>query len=142
MLKENLIKELENDLVNEITHMMFYLGASSTVSGLNKPELTEFLSKQAKSEMSHVTKFANLIIGLNGNPAFTSHHIPVIYNPKEIIQYAIMLETQVLENYLIRLKNAEEVGDIDGKYVQLFIEDQLIDSQEDLNYMKLMLNSL
>lgn len=133
-----ILELLTSDLANEYTHMLFYLHHSATVGGLHREEYVEFLSKQAVSEMKHVQEFSQLILGLGGKPVVRYHDFDCHVHPYDIINHAIKLESQVLENYDQRMRDADNLGGVAGTAVRLFLEEQFNHSREDLDNMKLM----
>ncbi len=136
MTKEDLILKLNGDLVNEYTHMHFYLQSSFLVEGTYRHEVSEWLAEHAESEFKHIQEFAKVIVGLGGKP-FTYHHtIPSLTDPHDIFSYAQELEKEVVTNYVHRMEEvggSSELDCCDAKYVELFLEDQLLDSRSDLD---------
>ena len=53
---ETLIENLKEDLKNERKHMLFYLTNASTITGLNRIEIKEFLLEEAASVIEVLTK--------------------------------------------------------------------------------------
>lgn len=138
--KSDLIQSLKADLANEMKHMMFYLHSASMVTSLDAAEIKEFLLNQAKSEMDHVHAFADMIVGLGGDPIAVPNKFPLdLTRPKEILNYALDMELEVIDNYVERINQAEEVGGADGKWVEIFLEDQIADSRTDADYLKQLL---
>lgn len=142
---KKLVDNLELDLINEYKHLLFYLHSSSLIVGLNRKELKEFLFSQAENEMKHVSQFTELIVGLGRNPDIKFDNIekeivPSLSDPVLILEKALSIEKEVVNNYLTRIQEAEQVGGIDGKYIELFLEDQLIDSRNDIDKIKRMLS--
>lgn len=137
MTKKELVEHLKADLVNEYTHLMFYLNAAGTVAGEHRAEFKEYFEKQAASEMEHVRQFTDLIIGLGGDPEVRHHPVPSFFALRDILKHAIALEEQVVVNFLNRIEQADKLGGIDGYYVKLFMEDQLQDSRKDIDEFKL-----
>lgn len=136
MTKEDLILHLNGDLVNEYTHMHFYLQSSFLVEGTYRHEVSEWLAEHAESEFKHIQEFAKVIVGLGGKP-FTHHHaFPSLTDPHDIFSYAQELEREVVTNYVHRMEEvvgSNELDCCDAKYVELFLEDQLLDSRSDLD---------
>lgn len=136
MTKTELINKLNGDLVNEYTHMHFYLNSSFLVEGIIRAELTEWLAEHAESEFKHIQQFAKMIVGLGGNPATGHKDIPYLTDPRDIMRYAQKLESEVVTNYVHRMEEVVgsiEIGCEDKKYVELFLEDQILDSRGDLD---------
>jgi bacterioferritin (cytochrome b1) len=142
MTKQQLIEKLNGDLKNEYTHMHFYLQSSFIIEGLHRAEIGEWLAKQATGEFNHIQQFAKMIVGLGGVPETKHHTFPLLTDPYEILHHAQKLESEVVSNYVQRM---EECGKVieknDAKYVELFLEDQLLDSRADLDEINQMLKS-
>lgn len=143
MKLETIIENLKEDLKNERKHMLFYLTNASTVTGLNRIEIKEFLLKEATSEMKHVEEFQDLILGLGGDIKNFSHNFfDVFENPKDIIKYAYNMEMEVIHNYIKRIKETQELDDHNSLWIEIFLEKQIEHSREDADNMKQMLRNL
>ncbi len=136
MTKSEMIALLNGDLRNEYKHMHFYLQSSVLVRGLHREEISEWLAKQAASEFQHVQEFAKVIVGLGGTPEVTANPFPNLTDPQAILEYALSMEDEVVNNYVKRLQDAEELGGADGTYVGLFLEDQILDSRGDADHIR------
>lgn len=136
MNKETLINLLNNDLKNEYKHMKFYLSNSFSVTGLHREEYREYLFNQAKSEMEHVREFSEMIIGLGGVPINENNEFPVFACPKDILKYALQMELEVVDNYVQRIEDAKNLNGADGTYVEIFLEEQIMDSRKDADNLK------
>jgi len=136
MKKEKIIELLNNDLKNEWKHHCFYLHNAGTIEGIHSKEYKEYLLSQAKSEMDHVAAFSDLIVGLGGNPTKEVNEYPTLRNPEEILLYAMEMESEVVNNYVERINQAEELGGVDGKWLVIFLESQIEDSRKDLDELK------
>jgi len=143
------VGKLNQDLANEYKHWNFYIQAMTNVQGLHREEIGEFLKKEAAGEMLHIEEFKRVIIGLGGKP--TTNAAPFahdIVTPKEILEYALVMEDEVVWNYVHRIDDAvmlQENGGIDkvhGKYVELFLEDQILDSRNDADHIREMLKGM
>jgi len=140
MTKQSLIEKLNSDLKNEYTHMHFYLQSSFLIEGLHREEIGEWLAKQAASEFQHIQQFAKMIVGLGGIPETKHHVFPLLTEPYTIMQYAQKLESEVITNYVQRMVECDSIVEKnDAKYVELFLEDQLLDSRADLDEINQML---
>ncbi len=143
MTKEELIDLLNADLSNELKHMMFYLHHSVMVQGLHREEIGELLSEAAESELKHVQEFARVIVGLGGEPTTKVAYFNWgLTCPKEILQEALRMEDEVVKNYVGRMEDALTVGGVDGKYVEIFLEDQILDSRGDADNIREMLKGM
>lgn len=140
MTKNELIDLLNGDLRNEYMHLHFYLHSASMVAGLHRAELKEFLLEEAQGEMKHVSEFADLIVGLGGVPDSLPHSFPTnLVCPYDILNYALSMEDQVVSNYATRMDQAAELGGADGKWIEAFLENQIIDSRHDADHIRQMI---
>jgi len=136
MNKTDLISKLNSDLMNEYTHMHFYLHSSFLVEGTYRHEVAEWLVEHAESEFKHIQEFAKVIVGLGGIPTCIFKTFPDLTDPHEIFLYAQKLEQEVVTNYVHRMEEvgeSKELDPCDAKYVELFLEDQVLDSRGDLD---------
>lgn len=138
--KEDLIASLNADLTNEYKHWHFYMLSAAKVTGLHREEIKEFLLKQAASEMTHISQFSDLIVGLGGQPSCMPADFPTYFHlPDSILSYALEMEEEVIKNYFERMKQAEELDSPDGRWVVIFLEDQMADSRADADHIRQML---
>lgn len=135
------------DLKNERKHLLFYLTAASTVSGPHREEYKELFEKEAAGEMQHVLEFQNVLLGLGVDLAeaeetVTNYPYIVSYDLKELLEFALAMEKEVVSNYSNRL--AENLGLLDDpekRYIEIFYEDQIKKSQEDVDNYKMILRN-
>ena len=140
---ETLVENLKEDLKNERKHMLFYLTNASTITGLNRIEIKEFLLEEAASEMKHVEKFQDLILGLDGKiDDFSHNQFDIFEDPYKILDYALKMEIEVIYNYSRRIKEAQELKDHNGLWVEIFLESQIANSREDADQIKQMLKTI
>lgn len=133
------------DLQNEKKHMMFYLTASATVTGLHREEYKELFAKEANSEMQHVMEFQDAILGMGANLAqgVELNVIPdflVSYQSKDLLKFALEMEEEVVSNYAKRI--SEDVNMLDSpekEWMEIFYEDQLAKSRKDVDNLKMIL---
>jgi ferritin len=150
---EEFVDLLISDLSNEYAHMHFYQQAATNVRGLHRQELSEFFSEQAKSEMQHVDEFRRLIQGIITRrkiekkvPSTVAEFEKDLTCPKALLRAALKMEDQVVQNYVLRHRQAEDLTSdeslsADATYVALFLEDQILDSRGDADNILEMLES-
>ena len=144
MTLSEIINRLNEDLQREYAHWHFYLSAATAVTGLHREELSEFFLEAAQSEMKHIEQFRRLIIGLGGTPTrdgLVGCQQPFNLNrPEELIDEALRMELEVVDFYVQRIEDAEALYDAgdraNGKYIEIFLEDQLLDSRSDADNLK------
>lgn len=155
MKVENLVDLLIEDLANEYAHMHFYIQAATNIKGLHRQEIGEFFTEQAQSEMKHVEEFRRLIQGIitrrkldKAVPSAVANFKNNLTCPKALLRAALEMEEQVVENYVTRRLQAEDVSKnscsldrTDGTYVGLFLEDQILDSRGDADNIRELLES-
>jgi bacterioferritin len=146
MTLEKLINLLNEDLSREYAHMHFYLYAAGVVTGTHREEYQEFFMKEAASEMAHVHEFSKMILGLGGKP--TTHvadWISSYKEPRQLIGEALKMEEEVVANYVQRMDDAEELEateKVHGRYVHIFLEDQILDSRKAVDHYREILKGL
>lgn len=137
MKNEEMINLLNADLKNEWKHLRFYLYHASAVVGLHCEEYKELFLKEAAGEMTHITAFSDVIVGLGGTATHESNDFPLFEKPEEIINYALEMEEEVVKNYVERIKHAEQMENVvDGQWLEIFLESQIQDSREDVDHFR------
>lgn len=138
MTRTELCSLLMNDLRNELTHMHFYLQSAALVQGLHAKEYKEHLLNEAAKEMKHVSEFSDMLVGLGEDIVNTPFYekLPFLRNPQHILEHALTLEEEVVSNYCTRLHQAEDLSDVDGDWLRIFLEHQIEDSRRDVDELK------
>jgi ferritin len=149
-----LLNHLLSDLANEYSHWHFYMAASTSIKGLHRHEIGEFFLEQASGEMKHIEEFRRLIQGIITRrglemeiPTLVADFEEGLSCPKLLLAAALEMEEKVVENYVNRTSHAAELKEnggedaIDGKYVEIFLEDQILDSRSDADNIREMLES-
>lgn len=130
---------LNMDLQNEYKHMLFYLHCGNTLRGTERLYLGKMFYEHAAGEMEHVQQFAHKIRGLGGDPVsgLSSNAFPTgVMDAGQMLRAALDMEEHVVNNYVVRRKQAEELGDTP---LVLFLEDQIEDSQHDIDELRQLL---
>lgn len=142
MLELEIVNLLNQDLKREWTHFKFYLLSSILVSGPHRQEFSEFLKDAATGEMEHIFSFGNLINHFTDNIESSSFYFPTdLTELKDILQYALGLETEVLEHYANRMEQLKDanMSDVNKRWIEAFLEDKIIDSRTDADNIRKML---
>ncbi len=144
-VEENFFDWLYLDLRNERKHMLFYLTNASSIKGFDAVEYIEIFEKEAKEEMSHVTEFQNMIIGLGGNlnclQAQGYEKYEIFTNAEDALKYALSMEEEVVDNYVDRIRMAEMLENMTTKkWLEVFYEKQIEKSRADVDKYKRLLN--
>lgn len=147
----DLICSLREDLAREYSHWHFYMIASMRVIGLHREEYREFFEKEAAGEMQHIREFGDLIIGLGAGISgeVADYELsPESFKTKDLLEFALYLETMVTHEFVKRMDQAEAVAaaypefKTDCRYVQIFLEEQLMDSRATVDHLKQILNGV
>lgn len=135
------------DLKNERKHLLFYLTAAATVSGPHREEFKELFWEEAQGEMKHVLEFQNALLGLGvdlkeAEETVTNYPYIVSYDLKELMEFALAMEEEVVTNYSRRLsENLGLLDEPDRRYFEIFYEEQLKKSREDVDNYRMILKN-
>lgn len=147
-----MINELNTSLEKEFYHWHLYTHAAFLTTGLHREEYKEFFLEEAKGEAEHIQQFSNLIIGLGGTPIKKFSFEMPIANEQEItnellLQLALKMEEEVVQRYVHLMDRAEELEEyggsnkIAGRYIHIFLEDQILDSRATVDNIKQILKN-
>lgn len=140
MTPSDMIDELNKDLANEYKHWHFYLNAGIRVQGLHREQMRAFLFKEAASEMEHIKVFGDLILGLGGTPNTKVNGFRGdLTNPRAILEYALVMEEEVVSNYVERKKQAQKMGGVNGSRIEIFMDSQIEQSATDADNIRQMI---
>lgn len=133
MTLKDAIDKMNTDLVNERTHLAFYLSNASSISGPHALEYRELFEQAAAGEMKHVLAFQDRIYGLGGTAGTAVGAYRQFAHVVDALAYAIQLEREVVENYTRRLEELDALEEAPAvrAYLKVFYEEQLKDSYED-----------
>lgn len=145
MTLEKLISLLNEDLSREYQHMLFYTHAANVLIGPERLYFADKLKEHAASEMQHVFQFAQKIRANGGTPISGLQSAPFTDSVeqcrtlKQVIGQALALETEVVNKYHERHKQASELHAATGLNYDLviFLEEQIEHSQGDIDELTL-----
>ncbi len=109
--KQALIDGLNEDLANEYQAVITYLTYAACVSGIHRQELKEFFEQEIQEELQHAQFLANKIAALGGKPVTVPANVPYTENPKEMLENVLKAESETIQRYVKRMKQAEAYGD-------------------------------
>lgn len=144
----NFVNLMLFDLRNEKKHMLFYLTAASTVSGLHREEYKELFENEAKSEMQHVLDFQNAILGLGADVTNTIdikefNDYIISYDVVKLLKYALSMEEEVVSNYAYRIaRDIDLLDEPEKRWMEIFYEEQIENSRKDVDNLKMILRGL
>jgi rubrerythrin len=135
------------DLKNERKHLLFYLTAASTVSGPHREEYKELFEKEALGEMQHVLEFQNALLGIGvdltqAEETVTNYPYIVSYDLKELLEFALKMEQDVVLNYAKRISdNLGLLEEPERRWMEIFYEEQIKKSREDVDNYRMILKN-
>lgn len=144
----NFVNLMLFDLRNEKKHMLFYLTAASTVSGLHREEYKELFENEAKSEMQHVLDFQNAILGLGADVTNTIdikefNDYIISYDLVKLLKYSLSMEEEVVSNYAHRIaRDIDLLDEPEKRWMEIFYEEQIENSRKDVDNLKMILRGL
>lgn len=106
-----LVKGLNEDLQGEFQAVIMYRLYASMVQGPYRQELRAFFANEIPEELGHAQILADKISALGGTPAADPAPVPVVTEPKEMLEAALKAELETIQRYLERRKQAEEAGE-------------------------------
>jgi bacterioferritin len=109
--KETLIEGLNTDLAHEYQAVIMYATYAATVSGFHREELKEFFLKEIPDELRHAQFLADKVAALGGEPTTTPAAVPSASDQKGMLQNVLRAESETIEHYVERMKQAEAYGD-------------------------------
>lgn len=140
--KKHIVDILNKDLDNEYRHLLFYMHASHVVTGIERAYMVDFLKNHALGEFEHISQFAHKIRSYGGTPiaipSIRNDELHVNSSPLSILYQALDMEMEVVRLYTEQRKLFDELSDEDASLV-LFIEEQIEDSQKDIDELVQML---
>lgn len=127
MDKKTLIKNLNDDLANELSAIIQYITYAAKASGPYRPQLSQFFLQEVADEQMHAQYLANKIVALGGEPTTKPNKVPKASDNREMLLAILDAERKAVKGYSQRAKEAEKFGD-KGLAVQL--EDMVRDESE------------
>ena len=107
---QDLIAALNEDLAREYQAIIAYTVYSSVISGAQWMNIAAELKKHAAEELQHALIIADQIDYLGGQPTATPKPVKLSDKPEEMIRFDLDNETETIQNYRERVKQAEALG--------------------------------
>lgn len=108
--KEQLIEGLNIDLANEYGAAIQYTYSAAVVSGLYRSALKPFFESEIADELNHALYLAEKIKSLGGSPTTEAAEVPRPTDVKGLLEAVLKAETDTIERYEERKKQAEALG--------------------------------
>ena len=108
---DDLIRGLNEDLRGEFQAVIMYRLYASMVQGPYRQELRSFFASEIPEELAHAQILADKISALGGTPAAEPAPVKVVAEAKQMLEAALVAETETIQRYLERRRQAEEAGE-------------------------------
>ena len=108
---DDLIRGLNDDLRGEFQAVIMYRLYASMVQGPYRQELRSFFASEIPEELGHAQILADKISALGGTPAAEPAPVKVVAEAKQMLEAALAAETETIQRYLERRRQAEEAGE-------------------------------
>ena len=110
--KEQLIELLNGDLSREYQAIITYIQYAASVTGPYRQELKQFFLGEVPDETMHAQYLADKIAALGGVPSVTPEAVPQETKVKKMLDNIVEAERLARNNYSIRAKQADELGEV------------------------------
>lgn len=129
---QKLIDALNEDLAREYQAIIAYTVYSNVISGAKWMSIAAELKKHAGEELQHALTIADQIDYLGGMPTTTPKPVKISDKPEDMIRFDLDNETETIQNYRERVKQAEALGHyaLSEKLREIIVQEQ--EHQHDL----------
>src|SRR6201995_5554791 len=107
---QELINALNDDLAREYQAIIAYTVYSNVLKGAQWMNIAGELKKHAGEELQHALIIADQIDYLGGMPTATPKPVKLSDKPEEMLRFDLDNETETIQNYRQRVKQAESLG--------------------------------
>jgi len=107
---KDLVDALNGDLAREYQAIIAYTVYSSVLTGAKWMSIASELKKHAHEELQHALIIADQIDYLGGSPTATPKPVKLSDKPEDMLQFDLDNETETIQNYRARVKQAEAIG--------------------------------
>lgn len=109
--KATIIEGLNEDLSHEYQAVIMYNTYAAVVTGIHRNELRSFFLDEVLDELKHAQLLADKITALGGIPTTKSAPVEVTTDPRTMLENVVAAESETVERYVRRMKQAEKFGD-------------------------------
>ena len=109
--RDDLIKNLNEDLAREYQAIIAYTVYSQVLKGAEYMNIADELEVHATEELQHAITLSNQIDYLGGMPTATPKPVVLTEDNKGMLRADLNNETETILNYRERVKQCEELGE-------------------------------
>ena len=107
---KKLVDALNGDLAREYQAIIQYIVYSQVIKGPEYQAIAKELEVHAAEELDHAIRIAKQIDYLKGEPTVTPKEPKFSDDAKEMLQFDLDSENETIQNYIERIRQAEELG--------------------------------
>ncbi len=107
---QDLIDALNEDLAREYQAIIAYTVYSTVLKGAQWMNIAGELKKHASEELQHALIIADQVDYLGGMPTAKPKEVKVSEKPEEMLRFDLDNETETIQNYRERVRQAEALG--------------------------------
>jgi bacterioferritin len=109
--RQALLDGLNTDLSHEYQAILMYNSYASMVYGMHRPTLKQFFEGELPEELTHAQLLADKITALGGTPTTEPAPLELATEPKAMLEQVLQAETETIERYVERRRQAEEASE-------------------------------
>ncbi len=109
--RQQLIKDLNDDLAREYQTIIAYVVYSQTIKGAAYMSIAQELEKHASEELAHAITIAKHIDYLGGTPTVAPKAVKETDDVKEMLRADLHNENETIRNYRQRVQQCEKLGE-------------------------------
>jgi len=127
--REELIKQLNEDLAREYQAIISYVIYSQVLKGAEFMNIAGELEKHATEELNHALIISNQIDYLGGMPVSAPKPVRTSEKAREMLRFDLENEKETIRNYRERIRQCETLGEY---AIAEHIREILLDEQDHL----------
>ncbi|MGQ0636651.1 MAG: ferritin-like domain-containing protein [Planctomycetaceae bacterium] len=109
--REELIKQLNEDLAREYQAIIAYVVYSKVLKGAKYMKIADELEKHATEELAHALIISEQIDYFGGTPGTVPRPVKVSDNPEDLLRFDLENETETIREYRQRVRQCESLGE-------------------------------
>ena len=109
--RKEMIRLLNEDLAREYQAVIAYVAYSQMMKGAAYTDLARELEKHAGEELSHALQIAKQIDYFNGTPTVVPAAVKTSDKPEDMLRFDLENERVTIQNYRVRIRQAEAMGE-------------------------------
>src|SRR3990170_9076990 len=102
MNKQELAKNLNEDLAGEFGAIIQYLTYAAKATGPYRPQLSQFFLAEVVDEQMHAQFLANKIVALGGEPTTVARKVMDAKTNREMVEAVLVAERRATADYTQR----------------------------------------